>query len=145
MSKRTQTDTPRLFISHAWEDSHLVLRLQTELQAAGAEVWVDREGIRGGDNLPERISDALEWCDALLLIWSKAASKSPWVKLEWTNAIALNRIIISCLLDNSQLPSILASKAYLDFRNLDQGITQLLHALKISRQSIAPASTEPVE
>ncbi|MCI0698484.1 toll/interleukin-1 receptor domain-containing protein [candidate division KSB1 bacterium] len=139
MNKITQTGTPRIFISHAWEDNHLVRRLQTELQAAGAEVWVDREGIRGGDNLPARISDALEWCDALLLTWSKAASKSPWVKLEWTNAVYLKKMIIPCLLDNSQLPIILTSKAYLDFRNIDQGITQLLHALKLTKQSMAPA------
>ncbi len=49
---------PRIFISHAWEDKPLVRRLEAELQAAGAEVWVDHVGIRGGDNLPERISEA---------------------------------------------------------------------------------------
>ncbi len=79
-----QTDIPKIFISHAWEDKPLVRRLESELKAAGAEVWVDHEGIRGGDNLPERISEALEWCDTLLLIWSKAASQSHWVVLEWT-------------------------------------------------------------
>jgi hypothetical protein len=139
MSEITQTDTPRIFISHAWEDNHLVRRLQTELQAAGVEVWVDDSGIRGGDNLPMRINDALEWCDVLLLIWSKAASKSPWVKLEWTTAIALKRKIIPCLLDDSQLPIILVGMRYLDFLNVDQGIAQLLRALKPTKQSMTPA------
>ena len=39
-----------IFISHAWEDKPLVRRLEAELQAAGAKVWVDHAGIRGGDN-----------------------------------------------------------------------------------------------
>ena len=63
-----QTNQPKIFISHSWEDKPLVQHLEKELQAAGAEVWVDHEGIRGGDNLPKRISDALEWCTTLLLV-----------------------------------------------------------------------------
>jgi ABC-type bacteriocin/lantibiotic exporter with double-glycine peptidase domain len=42
--------------------------LEAELRAAGAKVWVDHAGIRSGDNLPKRISDALEWCNMLLLM-----------------------------------------------------------------------------
>ncbi len=55
-----QLGKPRILICHAWVDKPLVRRLEAELQAAGAEVWVDHSGIRGGDNLPERISEALE-------------------------------------------------------------------------------------
>jgi hypothetical protein len=147
MAKQTQTDKPRIFISHAWEDKALVRRLEAELRAAGAEVWVDHIGIRGGDNLPKRISDALEWCNTLLLIWSDAACNSDWVELEWSNAIALKRAIIPCRLDTTPMPGILANKAYLDFRNAEQGVVQLLHALNLARQPIVPAvsdATEPV-
>ncbi|MDZ7302112.1 MAG: toll/interleukin-1 receptor domain-containing protein [candidate division KSB1 bacterium] len=136
---------PRIFISHAWEDSQLVRRLENELQAAGAEVWVDHSGIRGGDNLPKRINAALEWCDVFLLVWSKTASKSPWVNLEWTSAVALKKPIIPCLLDDSQLPFILVGMHYLDFRNLDRGIVQLLRALKLTKQSMVPAAAKPIE
>jgi hypothetical protein len=145
MTKRAQTSTPRIFISSAWEDKMLVRRLEADLTAAGAKVWIDQSGIRLGENFPQRIGEALEWCNVLLLLWSEAASKSHWVKLEWTNAIALEKTIIPCLLDNSPLPGILASKAYLDFRNIDQGVPQLLQALKISRPSVVPAATEPAE
>ncbi len=145
MSNKTQTNKPRIFISHAWEDKPLVLRLEAELIAAGAEVWVDHVGIRGGDNLPKRISDALEWCNTLLLVWSKAASESPWVELEWTNAISLNAAIIPCCLDGTRLPALLAHKVYLDLHDSEAGITQLLHALKLARQPIKLASTETTE
>lgn len=145
MARPTLKEKPKIFISHAWEDKPLVRRLEAELTAVGAEVWVDHEGIRGGDNLPERISNALEWCNTLLLVWSDAASVLRWVKLEWTNAVSLEKAIIPCKLNAAPLPAILANKAYLDFRNVDQGLKELLRALDLARQQIAPAPTEPVK
>ncbi|MDZ7309912.1 MAG: TIR domain-containing protein [candidate division KSB1 bacterium] len=131
MAKSQKTESPRIFISHAWEDKALVRRLEAELKAAGAEVWVDHAGIRGGDILPEHISIALDWCNTLLLIWSKAAASSHWVKLEWTNAITLKKRIIPCPIDKTPLPSILASTAYIDFANPANGLQQLLAALQL--------------
>jgi hypothetical protein len=72
----------KVFISHAWEGKPFAMQLEEELKSTIADVWVDHSGIRGGDNLPKEISDALEWCDTLLLIWSERASKSRWVELE---------------------------------------------------------------
>jgi len=141
----TQDDKPRVFISHAWENKPLVLKLEAELKAAGAEVWVDHSGIRGGDNLPKRISDALEWCNILLLIWSDAARKSEWVEEEWTNAKSLKRKIIPCLLDKTPLPGILANKAYLDFSDTEQGISQLAHALKLAPKTTTLTVIDPVQ
>lgn len=86
----------------------------------------------GGQNLPERISDALEWCNTLLLVWSQAASASDWVKDEWTNAFTLRKLIIPCKLDTVALPAILANKLFLDFRSRQNGIAELLRALKLS-------------
>jgi len=60
MTKRVQTEKPRIFISYSRQDMAVVRRLEDFLRTAGAEVWVDHVGIRGGDNLPKRISDALE-------------------------------------------------------------------------------------
>ena len=123
----------RIFISHAWEDKPLVRRLEKELQAVGVETWVDDSRTRGGDNLPKRISDALEWCNALLLVWSDAATKSPWVELEWTNAIALHKNIIPCKKDETQLPGILAHKLYIDFHDVKAGIEGLLNVFDIKK------------
>jgi hypothetical protein len=133
LAKASTIEPPRIFISHAWEDKALVHQLEKALADAGAEVWVDHAGIRGGDNLPERINDALEWCNTLLLIWSKAAAGSRWVKLEWTNAISLEKLIIPCPLDKTPLPSILAYIAYIDFSNREQGLRELLRALQLAQ------------
>ncbi len=127
---------PRIFLSYAWEDKSLVRRLEGALRKAGAELWVDYKGVRGGQNLPARISDALERCNTLLLVWSEAASKSRWVELEWTNAIALQKVIIPCKLSAASLPAILANTAYVDFRDSDHGIRELLAALKLGSQPL---------
>jgi len=136
--------TPKIFISHAWEDKTIVRRLEAELQTAGAEVWVDHSGVRGGDNLPKRISEALAWCDTVLLIWSEAASKSHWVELEWTNALSLRKTIIPCLVSQVQLPALLANVLYVDCRDFADGFKQLRKALHLESPSAEqPSSKKP--
>jgi len=140
MAKKTQTDGPRIFISYSRRDAAIMRRLEERLKAAGAEMWVDHAGIRGGDNLPKRISDALEWCNILLLLWSASAQKSTWVEKEWTNAEALERKIIPCLLDEAPLPGILVNKLYVDFRDFDKGIAELFGSLYLTQPSVTSAS-----
>jgi hypothetical protein len=122
---------PKIFISHSWTNKPLVRQLEDKLRDASAEVWVDHNGIRGGDNLPDEIGKALEWCNILVLVWSKDASDSYWVKLEYTNAVSLQKKIIPCLLDKTPLPSILASNAYINILDTAQGFAELNRALNI--------------
>jgi len=133
LAKSQKIARPRIFISHTWEDKALVRQLEKALADAGAEVWVDHAGIRGGDNLPERINDALGWCNTLLLIWTKAAAASRWVKLEWTNAIALDKLIIPCPIGKTPVPPIMANTAFIDFSNREQGARELLRALQLAQ------------
>ncbi|MGH7595548.1 MAG: TIR domain-containing protein [bacterium] len=131
-TKTQKTEPPRIFISHAWEDKAFVRQLEKALADAGADVWVDHAGIRGGDNLPKRINDALSWCNTLLLVWSKASADSHWVELEWTNAISLRKLIVPCPLDGTPLPPILANMAYVDFSDKKKGLRELQQALRLA-------------
>ncbi len=142
---QSKNNKPKVFISHAWENKPVVRQLEERLRAAGAEVWVDHVGIRGGDSLPKRISDALEWCDTLVLVWSAASRASEWVALEWENAISLKKAIIPCLLDEARLPGIMARMAYISFHQIDQGTTNLLHALGLNDHSVAESSPAKVK
>jgi hypothetical protein len=144
MAKAAQPDKPRIFISYSRQDAAMMRRLEQGLRAANAQVWVDHAGIRSGDNLPKRISDALEWCNVLLLLWSASAKASKWVEDEWTNAHSLGRRIIPCLLDDTPRPGILASKVYVDFRRFEEGLNELLHSLGFPHPLAAsPAATPP--
>lgn len=121
-----------MFLSHAWEDKLLVTRLEKELKTTGVDVWVDHSDVRAGDQISKRVSDALEWCNTLLLLWSKDAKTSKWVQLELNAAISLHKTIIPCLIDNTKLPGILSGTAHLDFHDIGMGIAKLLSAIDMS-------------
>ena len=104
---------PKIFLSHSWEDKAFVRRLEAELKAAGAEVWVDHSGVRAGDNLSKEISQALAWCNTVVLVWSQAAAGSHWVELEWTAALALRKVIVPCRRDETDLPPLLSNLLYI--------------------------------
>ncbi len=124
----------KVFISHSWEDNEVSRKLAEYLKRDGADIWIDYTRIHGGDSLPRRISEALEWCDTLILIWSKAAKDSYYVNLEWENALDLRKIIIPCLLDETKRPAILCRCLFIDFKNFDEGYRQLAYALDLAIQ-----------
>lgn len=90
----------RAFISYSHEDEHWAAWLQKSLESfrvprrlvsrkAGAQVprklapvFRDREDLSTAHNLSERIIDALERSEALIVICSPAAARSPWVNEE---------------------------------------------------------------
>jgi len=129
------THKPQIFISHAWEDKPFVRRLEAALKtSADIEVWIDHSNIRAGDRISRRVSDALEWCNTLLLVWSNKASSSSWVELEWNAAVNLHKTVIPCLLDETKLPAIISGMAYISFINFDAGITYLFKTFNIDTQ-----------
>jgi hypothetical protein len=134
------SDKPRVFISHSWDEKAQASELERALDAAGAEVWVDHREVRGGDNFPKRISDALGWCNTLLLLWSGRSATSSWVEQEWTNAVALRKSIIPCTLDETPLPSILANRRHINFQDAARGVAELLDALDIAVTDRGPES-----
>jgi len=131
MTAQPPNTSPKIFISYAWENQATVRQLQQALQAAGAEVFVDYTGIQGGESLPTRISQALRWCDTLILLWSQHAKESHWVELEWTSAIALKRHLVPCKLDETPLPEILWGKRFVEFINFENSLNELLVALRL--------------
>jgi len=139
-----QTNAPKVFISYAWENQPLARQLQRDLQNDGIEVFVDYQEIKGGDSLPARISAALDWCDTLVLLWSKEAAQSRWVAREWECADQLEKRIIPCKLDNAVLPALLRRMLYLDFSSYASGYPQLCRTLDVTAKIVQP-SFAPVE
>jgi len=121
----------KVFVCHSWEDNEISRKLAEYLNREGADIWIDYTKIYGGDSLPRRISEALEWCDTLILLWSKSAQYSYYVNLEWENALDLRKKIIPCLLDTTKRPAILSRYRFIDFKNFDDGYRQLACALDL--------------
>jgi hypothetical protein len=71
-----------VFISYATEDLVFVQKLRDALQQKGVWCWFAPDALRGGDFFKARIDQAIRQCDKLLVIFSKSARASIWVKYE---------------------------------------------------------------
>ena len=66
------------FLSYARADQVEVARLASALEAAGLTLWWDQL-IEGGAAFAKSIESALDGCDAVIVVWSKASVASDWV------------------------------------------------------------------
>jgi hypothetical protein len=120
----------RIFISHSSKNKRIAGRLGDDLAGVKVDVWLDRDELEGGDPLLDELQEALEACTHLLLLWSKPASASRYVKAEWQAAFNLQKGIIPCLLDGTALPLFLRQSIFCDMRRTyEKGLTQIKKAL----------------
>jgi tetratricopeptide (TPR) repeat protein len=153
---RAAPKTKRLtdaFLSHDSEDKAFAYRLEKSLQAVGFSVWVDHSHIRAGGLLVTELQEALQRSRNVLVLWSRASSKSEWVNTEWTSVVNLNhregtvvkKGVIPCLLDDTELALFLMNYFYCDFQvSYDAGLQQLRKALEAPiGDSPSPAKWNP--
>src|SRR5262249_51927599 len=93
-----------IFLSYARNDLSAVLPLAQSLAESGISVWRDQESIYGGQLWPKAIGEAIASNDAILLMWSVNSARSKFVEFEWNTAIALQKKIIPCPMDDTALP-----------------------------------------
>ena len=70
-----------VFISYARADEPVARRVAKGLQAAGHDVWSDAD-LPAHRDYSEVIERNLEHARAVVVLWSKAAAKSQWVRAE---------------------------------------------------------------
>lgn len=128
-----------IFLSYSRKDLGLVQQLEQALQAGGHSVWRDVESIRGGEQWPKVIGEGIAANDFFVLVWSQHAAQSHFVEFEWNTALALKKIIIPCLLDDTPLPPSLRAINGILFQDFATGISSLLKALQQSSPAVAPA------
>lgn len=83
---------PRLFVSHASADAARARQLVDALQAAGCTVWWDGM-LTGGEAYQTSIETMLHAADAVIVLWSKQANDSHWVRDEATVGRDRGRLI----------------------------------------------------
>lgn len=104
------------FVSHSSVNTLPARRIARSLERAGLSVWFDRSNVRLGNLLRKELQQGITDSRVLVLLWSKAARNSPWVKAELLTAFHLNRFILPCLLDGAPLPQFLKNTVQLDLR-----------------------------
>ena len=130
------------FISHASKDATVAARIEALLEEDELKVWLDQSEIRLGVLLRKELQTAIKKSRVLVLLWSKAAAKSRWVAAEVVTAFHLNRFIVACVLDGTQLPYFLQNTIYLNLKpSKKDWVDRLCRAV---RQSPKAANEVPI-
>lgn len=87
----------QLFISHAEEDQEIAVEIGSKLEQRGFGVWYyERDGVPGADYL-DQMGDAIEQCEALVLIISQHSLGSGPVNAEVIRAFEANKPFVPLL------------------------------------------------
>jgi hypothetical protein len=91
-----------VFLSYARPEAAIAERIARELSKAGCSVWYDRE-LPAHMAYADVIAAELETATAVLVLWSKAAADSQWVRSEANRARGLGKLV-QARADDSRLP-----------------------------------------
>ncbi len=99
-------DTPRderrpsVFVSYSHEDADFADRLIVDLRAAGHACWIDTSAIKGGDEWILTIAEGIINSYAVVVVVTRNALQSRWVRDEILWARTNKKAIIPLLLEN---------------------------------------------
>lgn len=93
----------KVFISHSHKDKERAEELWKELTAHGIKCWIDTKDIPPGHSYPDAIVKGLEWCNCLVLIYSKNVLDSVDIPNELEVVHADRKKIIPFLIDDSKI------------------------------------------
>ena len=113
-----------IFISHSWKNKTFADKLARDLEGAG-NVWIDHQQTKPGEEIGADISEGLERADLVILVWSRHAKKSNWVKQEIDQALALGIPVVPCLVDDKKLPKRLRTTLAIPFHDYTEGFGRL--------------------
>ena len=131
----------KIFISHSSKDKEFVMELANDLRELGHKPWLDEWEIKVGECIVTKIEEGVSKSDYVTIVLTPASVFSGWVEKEWKTAywseIEKNKIIVlPLLLKDCEIPPLLKTKKYADFRKrYSVGFAQLT-------QSIVPADFE---
>lgn len=133
------------FISYSRRDTELVDNFVSHLQKAGLDIWLDREDIKAGNSWRVQIVEAIDDCDAFVLMLSGNSGASTNVHKEVILAQDSKKTIFIVMLEPVKVPAeIRYQLAGLQFINLellgfDTAAAQLTEALQEHLKKIKSA------
>ena len=109
-----------VFISYHIQDKEVAREIALFLTAENINVWFDEWEISAGDSIVEQINAGLLGCTHFLILWSRNASTSNWVRRELhstLNQAIKDRIprVIPIILDDTPLPKLIADIRYIRY------------------------------
>ena len=99
----------KVFLSHSHADAPLAARVSEALQRSGLEVWDTDVNVLPGDNWAAAVARALEESEAMVVLLTRDAINSPYVRREIEYALGAkrysNRLIPVAVGDRERLPT----------------------------------------
>jgi hypothetical protein len=124
------------FLCHSSVDKGRVRMVHDDLMHRGLNCWLDENKIKVGDSVVAKISDGIASSQTMIVFLSPKAVNSQWARKEWqaflARQLSQKRLrILPAMLEDCEIPPILADLRYADFReNYQTGLEQICDALK---------------
>jgi TIR domain len=124
------------FLCHSSADKGRVRMVHDDLKHLGGDCWLDENKIKVGDSIVSKIDEGLSSSKIMIAFLSLQAIKSMWAKKEWQSFLSRQLSgnglsILPAVLEECEIPSILADIKYADFReSYYDGFKDIFKALK---------------
>ena len=123
---------PDVFISYSRRDGEFVHSLVADLEARGKSVWIDTEGIAGGEVFPDAIRSAIEGTDAFVFVISPDSVASRYCESEVEYALELHKRLVPVLREpvaDEVLPEAIRVRNWVSFTpDVEEGAAERLIA-----------------
>ncbi|MEW6378911.1 MAG: toll/interleukin-1 receptor domain-containing protein [bacterium] len=117
----------RVFLSYPSDFEVYATRVAQALRHNGAKVWIAEERIKPGEKIEEKISQAIDDADNVVVFLSKGIS--PNMLHEINIARAKRKRIIPVLLESVEIPADIQGLRYIDLReNKEDNLQELVRA-----------------
>jgi hypothetical protein len=130
-----------VFISHAGADSSKAVVVAGLLGQAEIDVRFDRQELRLGDSFLTFMESALLSADYCLLLWSRNAASTPWVRVEWEAALYRSiqqkqSFLVVGRLEDAPVPALLGPRLRVDlFPEWQPGAGQIVETWRADREA----------
>jgi hypothetical protein len=140
-----------IFVSYSRHDLEVVDCIVGKIENAGMRVWIDRDDIKAGKTWRAQIVQAIDTCDAFVLMLSSNSAVSDNVRKEIDLAQDSGRAVFILRLDSviklpPEMRYQLVGLQYIDFQKFgaDDAVNQLLDTLKEYLTTSGPQTEQPV-
>ncbi len=129
------SSTKKIFVSYSSVDLKKAKKIVDSLKSIGCEVMFAEYDLLVGDSIPSFINDSLLEMEYFIICLSPSAITSKYVRDEIDGAKASEwacekKTILPALLEECELPPILAAKKYANFtKNFKSGLSQLIRSI----------------
>ena len=124
-----------VFICHSSKDKRFVRKLVAELRQNSVEVWYDEDQILVGHDFIVSMESGIASSDFVAVVLTPNFVQGPWAQEEYRSALTKQIgekrvVILPALKRDCDVPELIQSKAYADFRrDFQRGFRQLVRAI----------------